>query len=277
MRHAELKHIFDILEKAFENLGIDYYLIGALARQVWYEKADIDFRTTKDIDYAALIGNHEEYDKVKEYLITNERFTESRENAFVLISPDGIQVDILPFGEIEDDGSVDITGTGMTSIRVDGMKEVYNTGTETIEFETGNVFKVATLPAIALLKFIAYDDRPEQRQKDVTDISNLLKHFFNISSDHIYRYHNDLFGEEESSLEHIGAIVIGREMRKIANDNEALVGRLESILTKHIDSQERSSFIKLMIRGTDENVEAMVEILKNIRWGFNNESQVLEE
>ncbi|MOA07530.1 hypothetical protein D3C78_1272330 [compost metagenome] len=222
-----------------------------------------------------MIGSREEYDKVKEYLVTNEGFAESRENAFVLISPDGIQVDILPFGEIEDDGSVDITGTGMTSIRVDGMKEVYEAGTERVEFETGNIFKVATLPAIALLKFIAYDDRPEQRQKDVSDISNLLKHFFALNSELIFNNHYDLFGEGYE-LENIGAIVIGREMRKIANHNGGLVGRLESILTKHIDSHERSSFIKLMVRGTDETVEAMIEILKNIRWGFNNESQVAD-
>ncbi|UKJ07283.1 nucleotidyl transferase AbiEii/AbiGii toxin family protein [Solitalea lacus] len=278
MRHNELKHIFDILEKAFESLGIDYYLIGALARQVWYEKADVNFRTTKDVDYAALIGSHEEYDRVKEYLITNEGFTEHRGNAFVLISPDGIQVDILPFGEIENGGSVDIRGTGMTSIRVDGMKEVYKAGTEIVEFETGNVFKVATLPSIALLKFIAYDDRPEQRQKDVLDITNLLKHFFNLNSELIYNDHNDLFDEEKDrSLENISAIVIGREMRKIATSNESLIKRLESIMNKHIELNEKSPFIRLMIQGTGSNVEEMTDRLRDIQWGFNNKSQVFED
>jgi predicted nucleotidyltransferase len=117
-------------------LGIDYFLVGALARQVWYEKVGLHFRTTKDVDYAALIGNHEEYQAVKRYLMEKEGYVETRENPFVLITPDGIQVDILPFGEIESDGSVEIKGTGMTGIRVDGMKEVYALGTEEVELDT---------------------------------------------------------------------------------------------------------------------------------------------
>jgi predicted nucleotidyltransferase len=155
MRHGQLKNIFDTLERSFAELGIDFYLIGALARQVWYEKGSISFRTTKDIDYAALVSSQDEYQRIREYLIVKEKFTPYRGNAFVLIAPDGTQVDILPFGEIEDDGSVTVSGQGMTSIRVDGLIEVYNSGTEDVNFETGHLFKVATLPAIALLKFIA--------------------------------------------------------------------------------------------------------------------------
>lgn len=82
-------------------MEIDYYMIGALARQAWYEKVNLKFRTTKDVDYAALIGSHEEYQKVKDHLIEKEGYSESKENAFVLITPEEIQVDILPFGERE--------------------------------------------------------------------------------------------------------------------------------------------------------------------------------
>lgn len=75
----------------------------------------------------------------------------------------GIQVDILPFGEIEINDEVKFEGTGLISIKVNGFNEVYFAGTETVELSTGHTFKVATLPAIVLLKFIAYDDRPEVR------------------------------------------------------------------------------------------------------------------
>lgn len=268
MKPADLKPVFDTVEHAFSTLGIDYYLIGAMARQIWYEKAGVSIRTTGDVDYAILVGSHEEYYKVKDYLKENEGFTESRTNAFALFTKDGILIDILPFGEIESDGNVRIHGTGMSSIRVDGMKEVYASGTEEMKLETGNYFKVATLPGIALLKLIAYDDRPEVRQKDAVDIANLIKHFFNLNDELIYNNHNDLFEDQERSLESIGAIVLGREMAKIAGDNSHLVGRLESILTKHIELREHGPFLRLMINATNSRAEEMISWLNDILNGM---------
>jgi predicted nucleotidyltransferase len=87
-----------------------------------------------------------------------------------LISPDQFQVDLLPFGEIEAAGQVIVERTGMSSIKADGMKEVYAFGAELIHLDTGHTFKAATLPGIVLLKLVAYDDREELRQKDALDI-----------------------------------------------------------------------------------------------------------
>src|SRR5690606_11519265 len=172
---------------------------------------------------------------------------------FVLIVPDGTQVDILPFGEIEDDRNVTVNGQGRTSIHVDGLIDVYNNGIEDVDFETGHLFKVATLPAIALLKFIAYDDRPEQSQKDATDISSLVVHFFTLNDEMIYQHHNDLFEKKTIFFESIGPIVLGREMRKIASSNEGLVIRLNNILEKHIQKEENSAFVRLMVNPLNDD------------------------
>ena len=112
-----------------------------------------------------------------------------------MLTPDGIQVDIFPFGEIEIDDAVEIAGEGLTSIKVNGFKEVYQSGTEELETQTGHFFKVASLPAIVLLKLIAFDDRPEKRMKDALDIASILDHFFDLQADLIYEKHNDLFAE----------------------------------------------------------------------------------
>tara|TARA_R110002124_G_scaffold106373_2_gene258038 strand:+ start:261 stop:1019 length:759 start_codon:yes stop_codon:yes gene_type:complete len=247
MKHAELKNVFDTVEKTFTELSIDYYLIGALARQIWYEKAEMKFRTTRDIDYAILVGSHQEYEAVKQYLIENENYIAVMENAFVLISPDGLQVDLLPFGDIESQGSVKIEGTGMTTIQISGMKEVYKNGTEVVSLETGNSFNAATLIGIVLLKLIAYDDRPERRQKDATDIGNILLNFFPLHQDLIYSIHLDMFGEQERTLENISAIVLGREIKKIVSSNASLIDRLNRILNDHISSGEKSIFTQLRV------------------------------
>jgi hypothetical protein len=38
IREGELKEVFDALEEAFAATGTDYYLIGALARDIWYAR-----------------------------------------------------------------------------------------------------------------------------------------------------------------------------------------------------------------------------------------------
>ncbi len=82
-----------------------------------------------------------------------------------MLTASGIQVDLLPFGEIEIDESVVLEVTRMTSVKVNGFKEVYGSGNEEILMETGHSFKIVSLPSIVLLKFIVFDDRPEVRFK----------------------------------------------------------------------------------------------------------------
>jgi hypothetical protein len=84
VRKGYLKEVFDALEEAFLALYIDYYLIGALARDVWYAKGKKNFRTTKDADFAVLIGSKNQYEEVKQYLKQHKNFQNSRGNAFVI-------------------------------------------------------------------------------------------------------------------------------------------------------------------------------------------------
>ena len=51
IRERVLKEIFDAMEEAFNALNIDFYIIGAVARNVWYEKGQHPFRQTKGIDF----------------------------------------------------------------------------------------------------------------------------------------------------------------------------------------------------------------------------------
>ncbi|GAB2821233.1 nucleotidyl transferase AbiEii/AbiGii toxin family protein [Ferruginibacter profundus] len=271
IREGELKDLFDALEEAFEATGTDYYIIGALARDVWYSRGNKTFRQTKDVDLAILVGSQEDYNAIKQYLSQNKGFTATKNNSFVMLTPAGVQVDILPFGEIEIDDGVTITGTGLSNIKVNGFMEVYKFGTEEIEMQTGHQFKIATLPAIVLLKLIAFDDRPEMRSKDARDIANIVAHFFDLQADFIYREHVNLFTEEESyrTLEQIAAIVIGREISKIVASNKTIKERLQRILKTHIELGADSLFVRNMVTETGSTVEGNVQVLQNMLLALN--------
>lgn len=266
IKEGELKEVFDILELAFKQLDIDFYLIGALARDVWYSRGQStsNVRKTKDVDFAIMIGSESQYETLRSYLITNHNFQDTKENAFVLITPSMIQVDILPFGGIEIDERVVIEGVGMTSINVNGFSEVFNDGTEVVELSTGHVFKVATLASIILLKLISFDDRPEIRLKDARDIGNILNHFFELENDLVYdQKHADIFQDQEAlekiSIHEIASEIAGRTIREIIISNSPLLNRVILILNKHIQEAESSQFVRNM---SEETGLAISEILR---------------
>ncbi|MBL7690812.1 MAG: nucleotidyl transferase AbiEii/AbiGii toxin family protein [Flavipsychrobacter sp.] len=227
-------------------------------------------RATKDVDFAILISDTKAFYELKTYFTKEEGFDQYHGNAFVMLWKDGTQVDLLPFGEIEDNGVVHVEGTGHTSINVDGLREVYEEGLPELELETGNKFKFCTLPGIVLLKLIAWDDRPEMRVKDILDISDILNHYFEIHSDEIYNNHNDLFAEESAELIDIAATVLGSEIGEILKRNENIAARVIGILEANTTDADKSRIAELMTQYFENSIEENIALLKRIINGINS-------
>lgn len=267
IRTGSLKEVFDAIEEALTQTGVDYYLVGAQARDHWFAKGGKRARLTHDVDFAVLVGSKEDYQFIRKYLEDHKQFRQTKQNAFVMLSPDGKEIDILPFGEIEIDNEVSIEGVGLTNIKVNGFWEVYQKGTEKADLETGHQFKVATLPAIVLLKLIAFDDRPDQRGKDAGDISNIIEHYFDLQSDIIYENHSDLFVDdldEKNGLKEVAASVIGRQIKSIIEQNLQLMDRVRLILENHINKKEQSAFVRGMILSEEDTIEQKIKLLQSI-------------
>ena len=275
LNETALKEVFSALEETFKKLNIDYYLIGAIARDIWYTRGNKNFRTTKDIDFAAMVGSLEEYQSVKDYLKDHKGFQDSKGNSFVMTTSSGFQVDILPFGEIEIDDTIQLKGTGLTSIKVNGFMEVFNGGTEEVTMASGQVFQVATLASIILLKLIAFDDRPEYRLKDARDIANILLHYFELEQDQVYGEENkDIFTSgsselDELSLPEIGSLVAGRTIHKIIVGNDILYARIIRILEQHISQKDESIFVRNMSQEVALPVNEIIKWLQKLNQGIS--------
>ena len=259
------------LERGMATFGIDFYLVGAVARDVWMSGIHkiAPRRTTGNIDFAVFINDKGTYNALKNYLINKEGFNSFKGNAFVLIWKDKTEVDLLPFGAIEDkDGRVTISGMGLTNISLQGFAEVYEEGLPQLDLEGMHQFKFCTLPGIVLLKLIAWDDRPEIRRDDIKDISDILNHFFDMYDNEIWDNHSDLFGNEDVDLKHIAARVMGREMNKIAKRNEKVFNRIIDILNANTDDMPNSKMGAVMIEYFHNTVEDNVLLLQQIKKGF---------
>ncbi|SRR5258708_10614741 len=267
-----LAHLLDALEKAFAHFGIDFYLVGAVSRDVWMSGIHnlAPKRTTGDIDFAVLINAEGLYEQLRGYLVDTGDFTPSRENAFVFIYKDGTPVDLLPFGAIEDDDRrVTVDGTGFTSVHVGGFKEVYEKILPQVALGAHR-FKFCSLPGIVLLKLIAWDDRPEARRDDVLDISNILHHYFDMNSEEIWEEHHDLFAREDAELIEIAAIVLGRQISAIVATAPALQTRIKGILIANTQDPAKSKMALIMVDYFSNTIADNVKLLSLVLSGLGD-------
>lgn len=187
------------------------------------------------------------------------------DNAFGLNTPDGLRIDLLPFGAIAEEGEIIIQGKGMTRIRLDGFEEAYLNGSFIVESEELQ-FKACSIPGIVILKLIAYDDRPDRRIKDIKDLRDILRHYPDIESNLIWAEYSDLYDSERSHND-VGMKVLGREMRKIMLNNDKLLRRIINILEVAI--QNKSNIINLMISDPlEETREDIILLLEYIKHGL---------
>lgn len=272
IRFGGLQEICDAVEHALEEAGVDfYYLIGAQARDIWHAAAGKESRRTMDVDFAILVANGEQFNAVKEVLKSKHGYEELRRNTFKMSHPNGTHIDILPFGDIAEDDTVIASGQGLTRIKVNGFKEVAEAGIATAEIENAQ-YRLATLPAIALLKFIAYDDGPERRPNDPGDIVNIFKHLFDLDEQLFFEKHFDVLDDIDHGYHYIGARVAGREMKPILDLNAGLFHRISDFLQRHLKQGKDSAFIQAMAAHLYSNITVAISTLEQLQRGLNEEA-----
>lgn len=268
----EMTQMFEALERGFSMFKIDYYIVGAVARDAWMTGIHhIEPRSiTRDVDFGVFVNDHGTYEALKTYLIDHEGFRPSKGNAFILFFKNNDQVDLLPFGGIEEaDGKVHTEGLGLTSINLQGFKEVYESDLPSIDLEGKHIFRFCSLPGYVILKMISWDDRPDERQDDIKDIASLLLSFYDMYEEIIWEKHNDLYGDHLLPHDQLAAIVMGREMREIALRNPRLFDRLSSILDRETRNPDTSKMAELMLLATEETIAEKIDLLNHIMSGFH--------
>jgi predicted nucleotidyltransferase len=186
IRLENLKEVFNILEDHLSKLEVNFYLIGAVAKDMWMSGVHdvILGRVTNDLDIAVFVENADQYEILKTELINTGRFSALKPSRYTFLFDGHTQIDMLPFGGLNIDGFNLSHSIALTAIP-NGFAEVFEKGTAQIEIQ-GQNFAVSTLPGIVLLKLIAYDDRPENRYKDLKDIANIVEHYDRIMDEVLF-------------------------------------------------------------------------------------------
>ncbi len=166
-------------------LEIPYVVVGASARDMvlhYGHGAKIQ-RATSDLDFGIQVPDWTAVEVLKAVLI-EAGFRETKA-AHRLISPANIQMDIVPFGELEDgEANIRWPPKGAFLMNVLGFWEVCEAAQIVrVQDNPGVDVPVATPPGMAILKLIAWIDRAaDLRRKDARDLVYLLTTYEQLTS-----------------------------------------------------------------------------------------------
>jgi len=214
--------VFYSVNSVLSELKIPYIVVGATARDLVLHHghgAKIQ-RATDDVDFAIEVADWNAFAIIKNTLC-EKGFRETKAQ-HRLLSPAEMVVDIVPFGDVEDEEySIAWPPKGETIMNVLGFKEACdNAEWLRIQEEPVLDIPVATPVGMSLLKIISWADRAiELRNKDAKDIAYLLSTYELIPDV------KDTLYSEEQILEtydwdvmQAGACLLGRRARDIAKE-----------------------------------------------------------
>lgn len=232
-----IAEMLKLMGTVFREYNVDYYLVGALARDIRLS-AHENFaakRRTKDVDIAVMLDDEDQFYAIKEALVATGLFEESENKPIKLIYKGGIEVDLLPFGEIEnEDRELQLTRHALLVMDMSGFKEVHPF-VDTLTITEDLSLDVCTLEGLVILKLIANHD-DSSRTKDITDIEHFIEVYFELNSDEIYNGYLDVMEMYNTGsriyLPLVSARVIGRKIRIILLAHYETAEHIKSILNK---------------------------------------------
>lgn len=177
---AATVELFRTVSRVIDSLGMPYVVVGATARDLvlhYAHGAELE-RATQDVDFAIEVPDWEAFDTLRDELVKSGFSLTKAQHR--LVSPGDVNVDIVPFGEVEDQtASIAWPPKGEVVMSVLGFQEACDKAEQVrIADSPELVIPVATPPGMVLLKLIAWADRArENRIKDALDLAYLLRSY----------------------------------------------------------------------------------------------------
>lgn len=231
---AEMQHIF-------REQGVEYYLVGAFARDMHLQEGPTytNTRKTKDIDIAIMLASEQQFYAIKEALLQTGKFASHATETIKLYYQQRIEIDLLPFGEIENEKSETVLNKPQLFVMdVPGFREVQPFAT-TKTLTNGKLVNVCTLEGIIVLKLFAWADRKE-RDKDITDIETILRHYLELMDLEEYGQYTDVLelydtDDADNYQSLVAARIVGRKIKNIMDSAPERKQQLQLILLLRLD------------------------------------------
>jgi predicted nucleotidyltransferase len=243
--------LLDILRRidvATRALGIDYFIVGALARDLilLHVYGKDTGRATRDVDIGIAINDWQKLAQLRANLVESGHFVAQAKVAHRLyyLSPAsglGIPLDLLPFGALEGaNATIAWPPDWAIVMNESGFSQAYATRLS-LQAANGLRLPVAALPALAVLKLLAWQDRHLQSAKDASDFLLILRLYHDAGNlDRLYEIEPALLQACAFDPEQAGAMLLGKDALVICNHTTADVVRsilADGVLRQRLQDQ----------------------------------------
>lgn len=243
-------HELDVLRDIHiiaEVLDIPLMLVGAgaLVFQMDLRYGILKGRMTRDWDLAVRVDTWSDFLALREAALASARFrgTAVRHR---LEHVGGMPIDLVPFGGVEDNGTITWPGEHRTMI-TRGFQDAWNVA-ESMQVADALCIKVITVPSMVVLKIFAYQDRSSETVKDLEDILFILKHYLEIPGNEARMYDElpEMWEAGTLSYDTAGPYLLGRDIAAIVmpDTRAALHDALEPLINPFSPQLDR------ILRGT---------------------------
>jgi predicted nucleotidyltransferase len=201
-------------------MSIPFFIVGATARDILLEvHYGIESkRATVDIDIAVFIENWDQFNHLKDELIGAADFTPTRDIQRLLFKK-RLPVDIVPFGGVAEKGDLlEWPPDGSFKMSVMGFRECFQHAVEVkISDHPELSVNVVSLPGLAILKLISWDENIVRRQKDASDLVFIIRNYLDAGNlERLFEEAPDIVDSSDYDYEAGSARLLGRDISKIA-------------------------------------------------------------
>lgn len=220
------------IDRVLNSIQCSYMLVGATARDIILDNVygQLVLRATRDVDIAILIDSWERFDAVKNGLLNAPYFSESvaqpyRLNYQLPTDAHPTPIDIIPFGGIAaEDGRFQWRSPDTDLVmNVAAFADAYASAPSVL-INQSLTLKVASIPGLVLLKFLAWIDR--RHAKDAQDLLRLIETYGETAAEErLYSDEMDLMDSVDYDLEMAGTRLLARDCQALANQatNDAIL------------------------------------------------------
>lgn len=262
---APLAGVVKALEAVTTVVGTEFFLTGAAARDLTLHHAHgvPVGRQTEDVDFAVMVNDWNVFTRLRQALIDSAEFTPRPGSAtHRLRHRTGLPLDIVPFGAIERaDRTIIWPPDHSTVFDCFGASEAF-ANCLWIKLPEEVVTRVASIPALAILKITAWNDRKlTYPGKDAPDLALIFRKYLDCGTmDRAAMDHGDLFDNPEFDYETAGARLLGRDVAALLDKSG--IARLLAILTP--ESDPNGSLLLARQSGIDlETMRTLVDEICN--------------
>jgi len=261
--------LFILIDRITTALDMPYLVVGATARDIVYHHrfGTPVKRATTDTDFGIQVRNWEEFESLSQMLVS-EGFKPTK-LAHRFFCPNNTQLDIVPFGSVEDDTAcIQWPPNGEVEMNVLGFKEALDHAFQ-VEIATGPALHipVASPRGLALLKLIAWSDRDrDMRVRDALDIAYLLNHYEADNSVVERLYEKGVIEQYDYDVSLASAHMLGADSASIASDATKL--KILEIINQNLNADDENTLVVEMCKHVEIEYEKYLKLLNAFVSGF---------